>query len=238
MKPADLAIAPLVAVQALAVKALASRMPEAEGPRHGEIGTGPALRILIAGDSSAAGVGVRTQAEALAGQLTAALSRHHRVDWFLHAKSGATTASTLRRMRLVPKRAFDVALVALGVNDAKNGVRAGAFETRYHRILDQLRDDFGVGRVYLSGMPPGDLVPMMPNPLRDLLIGRLEHFDQMLQRIAAARGGTAVHLPFDVTRDPYLMAPDRFHPGPRMYAEWASLAATAIHRDAVHLPRH
>ena len=232
MTPYDLALAPLVAVQALTVRARAARMPEAEGARFGKVGQGPALRILILGDSSAAGVGVRTQAEALAGQLTACLSQHHRVDWFLHAKSGATTASTLRRMRLAPKRPFDVAMVCLGVNDAKNGVRAGAFQARYHAVLDRLRDDYEVDRVYLAGMPPQELVPQLPNPLRDILVARLDWFDTLIQQIAAERRG-AVHLPFDVTRDPALMASDKFHPGPKMYAEWASLAAAAIHRDRV-----
>ncbi|RYH03114.1 SGNH/GDSL hydrolase family protein [Salipiger sp. IMCC34102] len=234
MTPYDLALAPLVAMQAIAVKARAEVMPEAAGPRLGEIGQGAALRILILGDSSAAGVGVRTQAEALAGQLTARLSRRHRVDWFLHAKSGATTASTLRRLRLAPKRPFDVSLVCLGINDAKNGVRGRAFQARYARVLDRLRDDYAVERVYLAGMPPAELVPALPNPLRDMLIARLTWFDGLIRQIAAARPG-AVHLPFDVTRDPSLMASDRFHPGPKLYAEWAGLAAAAIQRDRAAL---
>ena len=51
------------------MSARALRLPEAEGPRAGSAGEGPALRLLILGDSSAAGVGTTHQEEALLGQM-------------------------------------------------------------------------------------------------------------------------------------------------------------------------
>ena len=69
-----LALAPLLVAQALATRRRAPVLPEAEGPREGRVGRGAgALRLLIAGDSSAAGVGVAHQRDALAGHLTRAL---------------------------------------------------------------------------------------------------------------------------------------------------------------------
>ena len=57
------------------------------------------FRLLIVGDSSAAGVGVRTQAQALAGHLSRALASgaRRKVHWQLVARSGITTAGYLGR---------------------------------------------------------------------------------------------------------------------------------------------
>ncbi|EEX09439.1 hypothetical protein SL1157_1477 [Ruegeria lacuscaerulensis ITI-1157] len=55
-----LPLLPLLAAQALMVRQRALRLPEPSGPREGRQGRGPRLRLLIVGDSSAAGVGAGT----------------------------------------------------------------------------------------------------------------------------------------------------------------------------------
>src|SRR5664279_2596643 len=92
---AKVALAPLLVAQAVATRRRAQVLPEAQGPREGELGTGsgPALRVLIAGDSSAAGVGVESQEQAVAGHLVRALhgATGRRIAWALRARSGLTT---------------------------------------------------------------------------------------------------------------------------------------------------
>ena len=72
--------APLLLVQGKYVRRVTPKLPEAAGAREGErrlrdAGGGPAsLRVLITGDSSAAGVGTQHQDEALPGQLADALA--------------------------------------------------------------------------------------------------------------------------------------------------------------------
>ena len=51
-----LALSPVLLFQAVQLRRRALRLPEADGPRDGIAGDGPVLRILIIGDSSAAGV--------------------------------------------------------------------------------------------------------------------------------------------------------------------------------------
>ena len=83
-----LALAPLLVAQAIGTRRRAPALPEAAGPREGRVGEGAqALRLLIAGDSSAAGVGVAHQEQALAGHLSRALHRHtaRTVHWSLQA---------------------------------------------------------------------------------------------------------------------------------------------------------
>src|SRR5437763_8752727 len=92
---AKVALAPVLVAQALATRRRAEVLPEAKGAREGELGSGagPALRVLVAGDSSAAGVGVEFQEQAVAGHLVRALHRAtgRRVAWALRARSGLTT---------------------------------------------------------------------------------------------------------------------------------------------------
>ena len=58
-----LSLAPLLLVQGRWVRRRTPLLPEPPGPRAGVIGQGPVLRLLIVGDSSAAGVGVAHQAQ-------------------------------------------------------------------------------------------------------------------------------------------------------------------------------
>ena len=62
---AKLLLSPVLVAQAVVTRGRMPRLPEAAGPRQGEVGSGPLLRLLIVGDSSAAGVGVAQQRDAL-----------------------------------------------------------------------------------------------------------------------------------------------------------------------------
>jgi len=54
-------LSPLLVCQGIYVRRVTPKLPEADGPRSGEAGSGALLRLLVLGDSAAAGVGVRTQ---------------------------------------------------------------------------------------------------------------------------------------------------------------------------------
>lgn len=96
-----IALGPVLIAQARWLRATALRLPEAAGPRRGVEGecskSVPPLRILIVGDSSAAGVGVQEQSHALAQPLARLLSAvtGRRVAWQLIAKSGVNTREAL-----------------------------------------------------------------------------------------------------------------------------------------------
>ena len=83
---------PLLVAQALWVRRSVPKLPEASGSRDGVVGIGKPLRLLIVGDSSAAGVGVPHQNQALVGCLLAALQGKFLVHWKLLARTGWTTS--------------------------------------------------------------------------------------------------------------------------------------------------
>lgn len=227
MRARSLLLSPLIIGQALWVAARATRLPEASGPRSGAVGQGPLLRLLVLGDSSAAGVGVTHQDAALAAPLAAHLARERRVEWHLSARTGATTRSTLSALSALPPETWDAAFVVLGVNDTKNGVPLVAWERRYARLLDLLAMTHRVRHLFVSGLPPIRHFPLLPAPLNHVLAARAERFDKTLQEIASRRDD-CVFIPLDVTLDPAGMSPDGFHPGPAIYAEWAEGVAAVM----------
>jgi lysophospholipase L1-like esterase len=83
----------------------------------GVSGAGQPLRVLILGDSAAAGVGVSHQDEALLGQILALLTPHHQVSWQLHATSGFRLIDVYQSLDALQGEPFDVVLVSVGVND-------------------------------------------------------------------------------------------------------------------------
>ncbi|MEM7709600.1 MAG: SGNH/GDSL hydrolase family protein [Pseudomonadota bacterium] len=221
---------PLIVPQGLWVAARALRLPEATGPRSGRAGDGPTLRLLIAGDSSAAGVGVATQDDALAGRLVAKLATKADVDWSLAARSGATSAGTLARLAALPAQPVDALVIAVGVNDVKNGVTARTWMRNVNALLDLAEARFGAPRIYVSGLPPVGDFPLLPDPLRRILGKRARGFDARVARIAADRARVR-HIPLRLAMEASDMAPDGFHPGPAIYAGWAGLLAEAILAD-------
>ena len=118
---ATVALGPLLLLQGRWVRRVTPVLPEAPGPREGRAGEGPPLRLLILGDSAAAGVGAPAQAEALAGQLASRLAPRFDLRWTLVARTGDTTRDALQTLATMPGERFDVVVTSLGVNDVTSG---------------------------------------------------------------------------------------------------------------------
>ena len=73
---ARILLLPVLLGQAVFVRRRYVALAEPAGDRRGKAGQGPLLQLLILGDSSAVGVGVTTQQQALLGGLLAHLSPH------------------------------------------------------------------------------------------------------------------------------------------------------------------
>lgn len=221
------ALGPLLLVQGRRVRRVTPLLPEPAGPREGLAGEGPMLRLLVVGDSAGAGVGAASQDEALTGRIVAGLRGRFRVEFRLVARTGASTASTLRHLERIDAFPVDAAVTSLGVNDVTGDVDVERFLALQGRLHDSLREKFGARLILATGLPPMDRFPALPQPLRWYLGARARELDRALER-ALPDGHGAEYLKFEGELDEAHMAADGFHPGPVVYEAWGAAAARRI----------
>lgn len=217
---AKVALAPLLYRQADHVRRTVTKLPEPEGIRRGVEGRGSVpLRLLVAGDSSAAGVGTRSQDDALARPLARALAERlgQPVRWQLVARTGLTSAATLDLLREQPSEAADVAVVVVGVNDITHEVPLPlALRQRLH-IVHWLQAHRGVRHVVFPALPDMGKFPAVPQPLRWYAGLHASRNNRAQARWAAQHAGVS-HAPLDGVTDARHFSEDGFHPGPPLYA--------------------
>lgn len=226
-----LALSPLLVLQGLLTRRKLPRLPEAEGERQGVTGVDGALplRLLIAGDSSAAGVGVVQQREALAMQLATHLAGHaeRRVVWQLVAQSGLSTAQTLQLLQRADLAPADVAVVVTGVNDVIDQVASHHAVAHREALANWLRNARGVQHVVFAPLPPVHQFPSLPQPLRWVAGQDAARHNHALRRWVSTRSDVSC-VDMDVPLNRGVMASDGFHPGVPVYRYCASAMAEHI----------
>ena len=234
-------LAPLLLVQARQAVRRTPRLPAASGPVHGIAGQAePARRLLVIGESTAAGVGARTHAQALAGFLAADLSGRlgGTVSWLARGKGGATARKVLAELVPAGPEPFDVTVVTVGINDLfdRRALRQWAADLRsliqalrFEAPGDEAPDGQNDGaRIIVSGMPPVHLAPGIPQPLRFVLGRRARAMDRVTSQVAAACRAAYVPISVPPADSGRLFASDGFHPSETGYREWARVLAEAV----------
>lgn len=183
------------------------------------------------GDSAAAGVGAATQRDALSGQLTSRLVSRFRVEWKLWATSGHTTGDLLAALQTREPEPFDIVIVSVGVNDITTGLSVSAWIGRQRRLIDTLRERHRAPRILFTHMPPMQMFPSLPQPLRWYLGARAAHFDRSMAELVKHTPGCEL-ITIQPALEPQHLASDGFHPGPSAYAAWANSLFLAIHDAA------
>ncbi len=172
-------------------------------PAHSPANPAP-LRLLVLGDSLAAGFGLAAGDAFQARLLVGLRARGLDVQIVDGAVSGDTTAGGRARLDWVLAEKVDAALVELGGNDGLRGIDPRITEANLATILDRLRAQ-GIP-VLLSGMlAPPNLGPDYGDAFRDAF-----------RRLGARPG--VMFDPFfleGVAGDPSLNQPDRIHPNAR-----------------------
>jgi lysophospholipase L1-like esterase len=194
-------------------------LPEAGGARDGVLGVGAAVwSVLIAGDSSAAGVGVALQDQAFAGHFTRALHARcaRTLQWSLRARSGLTTAQlrTWLAAQCVPRA--DVVVVLSGVNDVIDRIPVRRAMDQRAALARWLLTHGQSGAVVYAPLPPFDQFEALPQPLRRVMGRQARRHNRGLA--AASMREPGVHyteVPIELTRAG--MASDGFHPGEPVY---------------------
>jgi lysophospholipase L1-like esterase len=220
-------LAPVLLLQGKYARYVTPKLPEAEGDRVGCAGSGSPLKLLILGDSAAAGVGAARQDQALAGALVNRLSERFQVNWRVHARTGNTTADTLAGLDELAGQQYDVIVVSTGVNDVTGGIAIGRWKLQLQQLHDVLLNRFGARLVIYSGVPPMGRFVALPQPLRAFMGVRATLFDQQLQTCVAGFP-CAAYRAIDGEFDDRSLASDGFHPSEYAYQRWAEIIASGL----------
>lgn len=226
---ATAALGPLLLLQGRQVRRVTPRLPEPPGPRAGRHGEGLPLRLLVAGDSAAAGVGATSQDEALSGRLVAALSARRALEWRLEARTGYTTADAHAHLAALEAARFDVIVLSLGVNDVTSGIGRARWLARQEALADLLQARFAPRALLFTALPPMHVFPALPQPLRWYLGACARDFNTALADWLPRRPGCHLVRP-EFDPGPAPIAADGFHPGPAAYVAWAAQVALDIDR--------
>ncbi|KQT86367.1 SGNH/GDSL hydrolase family protein [Aurantimonas sp. Leaf443] len=194
------ALIPVYVVQGLSVRRRTERMPPPAGPARGRVGPADeagghtslaAIRLLVLGDSSAAGVGVDDVSECLAPRLAERLFAltGKTVSWRMAGSNSAISAEV--RDHVVPnieREPFTHIVLMVGTNDAKNFHRAGRFKRGFGTLLYALRARWPEARIVWS--PPVDFlrVPALPRGLAKVLELRAAMVRRVGTRLCVERG--------------------------------------------------
>lgn len=194
------------------------------------MGQGKALSVLILGDSAAAGVGVEQQQDALLGSLLHELQHDFEVHYQLEAKTGDTTVQVLARAQQLENQYFDVVISSVGVNDVTKLVSAKKWIRQQQVFYQAIENKFTPTLVLVTGVPPMNLFPALPNPLGWLFGQYSTAMNRELAKFVQNKQNYQL-VQFDLAHFKALnlkMADDGFHPSKEIYQLWASELANKI----------
>ncbi|RZG70663.1 SGNH/GDSL hydrolase family protein [Acinetobacter wuhouensis] len=224
LKISTVALIPALLIQGYHVKKNTLRLPEAIGIRYGKVGQGKPLSILILGDSAAAGVGVETQSDALLGAVLDELKQDFEITYLLEAKTGDTTLQVIERTQLLESHNFDVVITSVGVNDVTKLSSPKKWILQQQNFYKEIEIKFTPKLILVTGVPPMNLFPALPNPLGWLFGQYSSEMNQKLAQFVKSKSNYQL-IQFDLAHFKALnleMAEDGFHPSKEIYQLWAS----------------
>lgn len=222
---------PFLLMQGLWVRFRTPRLPGAGGPCSGVIdGPGDTFNLIVLGESPVAGIGASTHKSAITGQTASALASRlgRSVSWHALGLSGATAQRAARELvpQMAGKRA-DAVVIALGVNDVIEWRGIPRWSRSLEELIYAVRQQAGDCLIILTGVPPMQYFPALPNPLKSVLGERARLLDRASVSIAGALQGIIhTHSQFELSRE--FFCEDGFHPSEWGYAEWGKRLAEVI----------
>jgi lysophospholipase L1-like esterase len=220
---AILPFAPFLYLQARYVRRKVGVLPEAQGEKNGKSGAGNEFaKLLVIGESTAAGLGARTHETALAGQFARFLSEKigKPVAWHVIGRSGITVKETIRELvPKIPDETYDYVLVALCGNEVLKLRSPRTFRRDMKKLLAILQEKNPNALFFITNAPAVRLSPVLPHPIK-FILGHLSalHDANAQEFTAAMKNVFYFHQPSEV---PEGFFSDGIHPSEKGYAVWS-----------------
>jgi len=216
--------APVLIAQGRRLRRDTPRLADAALPWTGSVPGPDPLRLLVIGDSTAAGVGADTQDDALPGNIARELSTltGRGVEWRAVGRNGAMAHDLITDyLDEATASPVDVVFLSIGANDALGLRPRWAFARDIRVLLTRLRAISPV--VIMSSLPAFFRFELLPNPLRWNLYLHSASLEDAARAIVARTDGAHMSPP----PPPYtegFFATDLFHPSASGYRDWARFA--------------
>lgn len=233
LKLSTFLLLPILITQGLKVRKNTPLLAEPSGNRDGLVGQGRPLSLLILGDSAAAGVGVETQQDALSGAIISELKNEYILQWKLHAKTGDTTKQVHQAIQQLEQKKYDVVITSIGVNDVTKLTSAQSWIKQQKQLFTQIQNHFQPKLIIVSGVPPMQHFPALPNPLAWLFGKYAEQMNTALQQWLVSQNQFRF-IQYDIESFKVLnlpMASDGFHPSKEIYAIWGQQVADLVRQS-------
>ncbi|WP_396634749.1 SGNH/GDSL hydrolase family protein [Maribacter sp. R86514] len=236
---------PIMYFQGKKIKKTVPRLQEAEGSDGSTIvSSKKTLRLLTIGESTIAGVGVKTHKEGftgfLANELAASLQTN--VHWKVYAKSGYTAKKVNDHIvDLITEEAIDLIVIGLGGNDAFELNSPKKWNRDVRELIKSIKGKFKDAPIVFTNMPPikefpafttiikftiGNLVDILGEELKKIV----KDFDQVYYY--ALKPSSADYIKrFNLKINPSEFFVDGVHPSKRTYHIWAKDISNFITRS-------
>ncbi len=205
------------------------RVPDASG-WYGRGRPGPALKVALLGDSSAAGYGVHSVEQTPGAWLGSGVAEraNRRVHLREFARVGAQSSDLHAQVTAALPTDPDVAVILIGANDVTHGVLPSAAVRYLSEAVRELRE--ADVAVVVGTCPDLGTVSPLPVPLRQLARVWSRRMAAAQTIVTVEAGGRTVSLgsilgPEFAAAPGLLFGPDRFHPSA---AGYESLARTVV----------
>lgn len=180
-------------------------------------GTGPEIRYIAAGDSTAVGIGSQTSDDAYPNIIANALSRSNYVVYKNVAVSGAKTTEFIEtQLQQIIDFKPDIITISIGANDQTHLIKNRSVFKNLQFIADRLIKETDA-KIYTADIPDFSGVTLLPSWYVKLIEFRTTKFNEQIQTLASDRI-TIVPIHSLGTVE---LSKDQFHPNKNGYKAWA-----------------
>ncbi|HUC20515.1 MAG TPA: SGNH/GDSL hydrolase family protein [Candidatus Polarisedimenticolaceae bacterium] len=214
--------------------------PAVNPQRFGQ--SGPVLRYVVLGDSTAAGQGT-AYADGIAVGSGKHLGAKNQVELTNLAISGAKAADVERKqLAQAEKLKPDLVLISVGANDVVSRTNPGEVAASLRRITGRLAAANCNVKIVLTGSAEMGAIPRFAQPLRTVAGRQTGYLNSRLYPWITAAGYTLAPIAADTgaafKRDSALFGDDRFHPSAKGYALWLKTINPALDRALAYQQSH
>ncbi len=199
--------------------------------------SGPPLRYLVLGDSTAAGQGAKYE-HGIAIRTADYLANSHTVTMINLGVSGATVVDVVRQqlpeaLGLRP----DIVLLSVGSNDVTHFTSFEAVASDLTKILSSLASLPTHPKIIVTGSADLGSVPRFGQPLRSIAGYRTVQYNAVFERVCKSHEAIWADLSARTSKafrtDQTLFASDRFHPNDRGYKVWSDVLVATMRSNGI-----